>query len=103
AASGATAAGPRTADALGTPEHYDRVTTSAFCATCHPDIWAEHRQKQHGRAFFDEEARLATRGFRRDDCVRCHTPRPVFETGIGMTPMQRWTNLDEGNTCLSCH
>jgi hypothetical protein len=27
----------------------------------------------------------------------------VFETGIGMTPMQRWTDLDEGNTCISCH
>ncbi|MFO1078377.1 MAG: HEAT repeat domain-containing protein [Planctomycetota bacterium] len=89
--------------ALGTPEHADAVTTSVFCAGCHPAIYAEHRQNTHGRAFFDEEARLATRGFRREDCIRCHTPRPVYETGIGMTPMQRWTNLQEGNTCMSCH
>jgi len=27
----------------------------------------------------------------------------VFETSIGMAPMQRWTNLEEGNTCMSCH
>lgn len=88
---------------LGTPAHADEVMTSRFCASCHPAIYAEHQQNTHGRAFFDEEARLATRGFRREDCIRCHTPRPVFETGIGMTPMQRWTNLEEGNTCMSCH
>ncbi|MBL8747732.1 MAG: HEAT repeat domain-containing protein [Planctomycetes bacterium] len=88
---------------LGTQAHLDRVNTSRFCGTCHPADYAEHQQNTHGRAFFDEEARLATRGFRRDDCIRCHTPRPVFETGIGMTPMQRWTNLEEGNTCISCH
>lgn len=88
---------------LGTDAHRDEVMTSRFCGTCHPAIYDEHRQNTHGLAFHDEEARLATRGFRRDDCVRCHTPRPVFETGIGMTPMVRWTNLDEGNTCMSCH
>ncbi|MEO6595273.1 MAG: HEAT repeat domain-containing protein [Planctomycetota bacterium] len=94
---------PQRQDDLGTAAHRDAVTTSRFCADCHPAIYAEHRQNTHGRAFFDEEARLATRGFRREDCIRCHTPRPVFETGIGMTPMQRWTNLEEGNTCMSCH
>ena len=88
---------------LGTQAHLDLVSTSRFCGTCHPADYAEHQQNTHGRAFFDEEARLATRGFRREDCIRCHTPRPVFETGIGMTPMQRWTDLEEGNTCMSCH
>ncbi|HLQ36763.1 MAG TPA: HEAT repeat domain-containing protein, partial [Planctomycetota bacterium] len=88
---------------LGTAAHRDAVMSSRYCAGCHPAIYAEHRQNTHGRAFFDEEARLATRGFRREDCIRCHTPRPVFETGIGMTPMQRWTDLEEGNTCMSCH
>src|SRR6185503_6893958 len=93
----------QSASDLGTQAHLDLVSTSRFCGTCHPADYAEHQQNTHGRAFFDEEARLATRGFRREDCIRCHTPRPVFETGIGMTPMQRWTNLEEGNTCMSCH
>ncbi len=94
---------PAASGELGTAAHRDRVMSSRFCSECHPAIYAEHQQNTHGRAFFDEEARLATRGFRREDCIRCHTPRPVFETGIGMTPMQRWTNLEEGNTCMSCH
>lgn len=88
---------------LGTQAHLDRVMQSAFCADCHPAIYAEHEQNTHGRAFVDMEARLATRGFRREDCVRCHTPRPVFETGIGMTPMVRYSNLEDGNGCMSCH
>ncbi len=88
---------------LGTRGHLDRVMTSASCSECHPAIYAEHKQNTHARAFLDVETRLATRNFRREDCIRCHTPRPEFETGIGMTPMQRWTNLEEGNTCMSCH
>jgi HEAT repeat protein len=88
---------------LGTPAHVERVMTSRFCGECHPAIYAEHEANTHGLAFQDTETRLATHNFRREDCVRCHTPRPVFETGIGMTPMQRWTNLEEGNTCMSCH
>jgi len=77
--------------------------TSRFCGECHPAIYAEHEANTHGLAFKDTETRLATHNFRREDCVRCHTPRPVFETGIGLTPMQRWTDLEEGNTCMSCH
>jgi len=79
------------------------VMASTFCKTCHPVIYAEHEQNTHGRAFYDGEARQATRGFLRADCIRCHTPRPIAETGIGRTPMARWTDLAEGNTCMSCH
>jgi HEAT repeat protein len=95
---------PRSAAAASSaaPRGFD-VGESRFCERCHPAIYAEHVQNTHGRAFHDGEARLATRGFRREDCVRCHTPRPLSETGIGRTPMTRWTDLDEGNTCMSCH
>ncbi len=89
--------------AVGTPAYREQVMHSSFCADCHPAIYAEHEANTHGLAFQDTETRLATHNFRREDCVRCHTPRPVFETGIGMTPMQRWTDLEEGNTCMSCH
>jgi len=83
--------------------HEQRVMQSAFCAGCHPAIYAEHSQNTHGRAFTDEEVRLATGRFDHSDCIRCHTPRPVFETGIGMNPMRRHHGLEEGNTCMTCH
>ncbi len=81
---------------------YD-VMESAFCARCHPDIYAEHEQSTHGRAFTDEEVRLATARFAHQDCIVCHTPRPIFETGVGQNPKRRYFGLEEGNTCMSCH
>jgi HEAT repeat protein len=79
------------------------VMESAFCARCHVDQAAEHEQSTHGRAFTDEEVRLGTARFAHQDCIICHTPRPIFETGIGMNPKRRFHGLEEGNTCMTCH
>jgi len=76
---------------------------SAFCASCHPAIYAEHEQSTHGRAYTDPEVRLATARFDLGDCIICHTPRPIFETGVGLNPTRRHHNLEEGNTCMTCH
>ncbi|MBL8693600.1 MAG: HEAT repeat domain-containing protein [Planctomycetes bacterium] len=91
---------PTLADRL---EHLDRVRRADFCAKCHPEATAEHRMNTHGRAFSDKEVRLATARFSIDGCIACHTPRPVFETGIGMNPLKRLHHLEEANDCLSCH
>jgi hypothetical protein len=79
------------------------VMQSVFCASCHPDDYAEHEQSTHGRAFTDEEVRLATARFAHQDCIICHTPRPIFETGVGQNPKRRYFDLEEGNTCMTCH
>lgn len=97
------AVAPQPAASGAARSRLDQVMTSRFCADCHPAIFAEHAQNTHGRAFTDEEVRLATGRFDHGDCIRCHTPRPVFETGIGMNPMRRFHNLEEGNTCMTCH
>lgn len=89
--------------ALGSQARADLVSTSAFCGRCHPADYAEHAMNTHGRAFTDAEVRLATGNFDHGDCIRCHTPRPVFETGIGLNPQRRYHNLEEGNTCMTCH
>lgn len=79
------------------------VMESAFCAGCHPAIYAEHEQSTHGRAFTDAEVRLATARFAHGDCIICHTPRPVFETGVGQNPRRRHYGLTDGNSCMTCH
>jgi HEAT repeat protein len=83
--------------------HLAEVMTSAFCAKCHPSMYAEHQQNTHGRAFTDHEPRLATGRFAHSDCINCHTPRPIFETGVGMNPLRRHHNLEDGNSCMTCH
>ena len=89
--------------AIGTDAWRDRVMTSSYCGTCHPAMYAEHAMNTHGRAFTDPEVRLATGNFDHGDCIRCHTPRPIFETGIGLNPVRRFYGLEEGNTCMTCH
>lgn len=83
------------------PEYH--VMESKFCAECHPAIYAEHEQSTHGRAYTDDEVRLATARFTVKDCIICHTPRPIFETGVGQNPTRRHHGLEEGNTCMTCH
>jgi hypothetical protein len=85
------------------PARQHDVMESAFCAGCHPDAYAEHEQSTHGRAFTDAEVRLATARFAHQDCIICHTPRPIFETGVGLNPKRRHFGLEEGNTCMTCH
>ncbi len=77
--------------------HAPLPTESRFCATCHPAIYAEHAA-EHARPRVPSTARRGWRRvtFRREDCIRCHTPRPVFETGIGMTPIRRYDEPRRG-------
>lgn len=88
---------------LGTQAHYDKVMSSAFCASCHPAIYAEHELNTHGRAYSDPEVRMATGHFQTASCIQCHTPRPIFETGIGNNPQRRHFGLEDGNSCMTCH
>lgn len=94
---------PSTSEGLGSQAHYDKVMKSAFCAECHPAIYAEHELNTHGRAYSDNEVRLATGNFRTANCIRCHTPRPIFETGVGNNPRRRHFGLEDGNSCMTCH
>jgi HEAT repeat protein len=93
----------RSDDTVAKRRHVQAVMSSRFCADCHPATYAEHEQNTHGRAFTDEEVRLATGRFDHGDCIRCHTPRPIFETGVGNNPQRRYHDLEEGNTCMTCH
>ena len=107
-ATGETGGSPAVSPAQPDPEPALRrqgpdVMESAFCAGCHPAIYAEHAQSTHGRAFTDAEVRLATARFDLQDCIICHTPRPIFETGVGLNPTRRHHGLEEGNTCMTCH
>ena len=51
---------PTAESGLGSQAHYDRVMKSAYCAECHPAIYAEHELNTHGRAYSDNEVRPAS-------------------------------------------
>jgi cytochrome c554/c'-like protein len=78
---------------------------SAVCRPCHADVWAEWSQSYHAMAFVDPEPRRPelSDGFKNKDCIPCHAPEPVLETGIGNRALARRVFLDEGVDCLACH
>lgn len=87
-----------------------RVTRLAgpnTCLPCHADVVAEWRQSMHAAAFTDPQVRAPDQSdnFRRQECLPCHAPRPIFEHGIleGTRTLARVERRADGVDCLSCH
>lgn len=77
--------------------------SSAQCSECHAQANAEWQASWHAQAWNDTEVRKLSEDFSNADCIDCHAPQPVFETGIGNRPLARSTRRGEGVDCLSCH
>ena len=78
-------------------------TSSAQCAECHADVFAEWQQSQHFDAWTGEAVRALTNEFSNQDCIDCHAPQSVYVTGLGNRVLPRTLNRVEGVDCLSCH
>ena len=77
--------------------------SSNQCAECHSQVHDEWSSSWHAQAWTDEEVRKLSENFSNTDCIDCHAPQPVFETGIGNRPLARSTRRAEGVDCISCH
>jgi len=77
--------------------------SSSQCIECHPIPGAEWSDSWHARAWNDPDVRALSNDFANADCIDCHAPRPVFETGIGNRVLPRSANRAEGVGCLACH
>lgn len=78
-------------------------TSSQECKECHPAVYAEWAQSWHAQAWIDPDVRKLSNDFRNTDCIDCHAPRPVFETGIGKRVLPRASRRQEGVDCIACH
>jgi len=78
-------------------------TSSQQCRECHPQVFAEWESSWHARAWIDEDVRALSNDFANTDCIDCHAPRPVFETGVGKRVLPRASRRGEGVDCISCH
>jgi hypothetical protein len=75
----------------------------AACGACHAKVLEEWAGSLHARAWTNSGAREATSNFTKTGCRACHSPLPVFETGLDQKPNYRDFNQDDGVHCLSCH
>lgn len=80
-----------------------RMTSSAECAACHAEVFAEWKASWHAQAYTDPEVQRLSRGFEDKDCLPCHLPRPVLETGLANRPLERDRRHEEGVDCFTCH
>ena len=79
--------------------------SSAECKECHPDVWDEWYSSHHRMAYTNPEVQKLSTGFQGKglDCLPCHLPRPMFETGFGVRPLERGTRREDGIDCFTCH
>jgi hypothetical protein len=78
-------------------------TSSQQCASCHAEPFAEWQSSWHARAWTDPEVRKLSNDFANTDCIDCHAPRPIFETGLANRVLPRGTRQVEGVDCIACH
>ncbi len=78
-------------------------TSSKQCQACHPALYAEWEGSHHQIAYLNPEVRKLSDDFKNKECQACHLPRPVAQTGFGKRVLPRFTQPDEGVSCLSCH
>ncbi len=82
------------------------LTTSDTCKGCHAEVWAEWKTSLHEQSYTDPMV-LATgqsNNFRNENCIPCHAPSPVFETGLGkVRVVERVSQRELGVDCLTCH
>jgi len=78
-------------------------TSSRQCEECHAQVYEEWASSEHSTSWTGEDVRALSNDFANKDCIDCHAPRPVFETGIGERVLPRSSRRAEGVDCLSCH
>ena len=78
-------------------------TSSQECASCHAAQFSEWKSSWHAQAWTDVEVRKLSNDFSNADCIDCHAPQSIFETGVGNRVLPRTTRQVEGVDCISCH
>ncbi|MEW6742734.1 MAG: multiheme c-type cytochrome [Planctomycetota bacterium] len=75
------------------------------CRPCHAEVYEEWKSSSHAIAFVDPPVVEASQDFRNRDCIPCHAPRPVFESGagVGTRVLARDAGREDGVDCLACH
>lgn len=78
-------------------------TSSTQCASCHAQVHAEWASSQHAQAWTNPAVRALSNDFANTDCIDCHAPRPVLETGLTNRVLPRESRRVEGVDCIACH
>ena len=85
------------------PAEPQTFTSSTQCRDCHAEVYSEWEVSWHAQAWDDPDVRALSENFSNTDCIDCHAPRPIFETGVGNRVLPRSSRRGEGVDCIACH
>ncbi len=78
-------------------------SSSSECQSCHEAEYAEWSTSEHANSWTGPDVRRMSNDFANQDCIDCHAPLPIFETGIGERVLPRTIRRIEGVDCIACH
>ncbi len=85
------------------PAQARNFSSSNECAQCHALPYSEWQGSSHAQSWINPDVRALSNDFANTDCIDCHAPRPVFETGLASRVLPRAARREEGVDCISCH
>lgn len=85
------------------PAEARNFNSSQECSQCHEQPYREWSESWHAQAWIDPDVRALSNDFANTDCIDCHAPRPVFETGLANRVLPRASRREEGVDCIACH
>ncbi len=77
--------------------------SSSGCRDCHGEVYREWEGSWHAQSWNDAAVRALSNDFANAECIDCHAPRPVFETGLDQRVLARVERRLEGVDCIACH
>jgi nitrate/TMAO reductase-like tetraheme cytochrome c subunit len=80
-----------------------QFTSSSQCQSCHAQVYEEWQSSAHANSWINPDVRSQSKDFSNTDCIDCHAPRPIFETGVGKRVLPRSSRRSEGVDCIACH
>jgi nitrate/TMAO reductase-like tetraheme cytochrome c subunit len=79
------------------------ASRASRCRECHAEVYAEWSRSWHARSWTEPEVRRQSNDFANVECLACHAPRPVFETGLEQRVVAREASFADGVDCIACH
>ncbi|MCS7252532.1 MAG: multiheme c-type cytochrome [Armatimonadota bacterium] len=80
-----------------------KVPIRGACQTCHKAHADEWLKSAHARAWISELFKEMSDNYEREECLHCHAPERLLDTGFGKEPKLRDRTREGGVDCSACH
>lgn len=80
-----------------------KVPIRGACQTCHKTHADEWLKSAHARAWISELFKEMSNEYEQEDCLHCHAPERILDTGYGNEPKLRERTREGGVDCSACH